>query len=67
MAQVLFNKQTTALGYGGITYANGTLGGGISFFDFDNDGWDDITVTSKESSLDLSSLSKRLPYRKSGR
>ena len=26
----------------------GTLGGGISFFDFDMDGWDDLTITQEE-------------------
>lgn len=50
VAQVLFNEQASALGCAGVTYGNGTLGGGISFFDFDNDGWDDITVTSEANS-----------------
>ncbi|GAB5399650.1 MAG: hypothetical protein Aureis2KO_12350 [Aureisphaera sp.] len=46
-AQIQFNEQATALGCSGSSYGTGTLGGGISFFDFDNDGWDDITVSSE--------------------
>ncbi|MDC8005465.1 FG-GAP-like repeat-containing protein [Aureisphaera galaxeae] len=47
-AQILFSEQAAALGCSGSSFGNGTLGGGISFFDFDNDGWDDITVSSEE-------------------
>ncbi|PKA84593.1 putative secreted protein (Por secretion system target) [Ulvibacter sp. MAR_2010_11] len=47
-AQIQFSEQSAALGCGNSTYGVGTLGGGISFFDFDNDGWDDISVTSEE-------------------
>lgn len=42
-AQTYFENQATALGvddYSGTIY----LGGGISFCDFNNDGWDDITI-----------------------
>ncbi|EDP94336.1 ASPIC/UnbV domain protein, partial [Kordia algicida OT-1] len=42
-AQIYFENQATALGvddYSGTIY----LGGGISFCDFNNDGWDDITI-----------------------
>lgn len=41
--QAYFEDQATALGVGdmcGTIY----LGGGISFYDFNNDGWDDITI-----------------------
>lgn len=44
-AQILYSEESTSLGFSGVTYGNGTLGGGITFFDFDDDGWDDITVT----------------------
>jgi len=46
--QVQFIEQAQALGCINSSYGTGTLGGGISFFDFDNDGWDDITVSSEE-------------------
>ncbi len=46
-AQILFSEQAALLGCSGSSFGGGTLGGGISFFDFDNDGWDDITVTSE--------------------
>ncbi len=46
-SQILFSEQASFLGCSGSSFGNGTLGGGISFFDFDNDGWDDITVTSE--------------------
>lgn len=29
------------------TYGDGLFGGGLSFYDFDGDGWDDLTLTSK--------------------
>ena len=38
--QVIFTEQAANLGCGGSTYGFGSLGGGISFYDFDNDGWD---------------------------
>jgi len=42
-AQSYFEEQATALGLGD---SSGTiyLGGGISFYDFNDDGWDDITI-----------------------
>ncbi|MBT8394613.1 MAG: T9SS type A sorting domain-containing protein [Flavobacteriaceae bacterium] len=43
-AQISFEDQATNLGIGtscGTTY----LGNGVTFHDFDNDGWDDITLT----------------------
>lgn len=36
------------MGCDNTSYGGGTLGGGISFFDFDNDGWDDLTISSEE-------------------
>ncbi len=48
LGQVQFIEQAQALGCINSSYGTGTLGGGISFFDFDNDGWDDITVSSEE-------------------
>jgi hypothetical protein len=45
-AQVSFQDQATILGVGdsgGTIY----LGGGISFCDFNNDGWDDITIATQ--------------------
>lgn len=45
-AQAYFEDQATALGVGdmcGTIY----LGGGISFYDFNNDGWDDITISTQ--------------------
>ncbi|MCH9662020.1 MAG: FG-GAP-like repeat-containing protein [Bacteroidetes bacterium] len=50
LAQVQFTESATTLGCGNSSYGTGTLGGGISFFDFDQDGWDDITVASEEGS-----------------
>ncbi|MDC8004930.1 FG-GAP-like repeat-containing protein [Aureisphaera galaxeae] len=44
-AQIQFQENTTALGLNNVNYGDGFLGGGISFFDFDDDGWDDITVS----------------------
>ncbi len=47
--QLAFQEVAVASGCGNSTYGSGTLGGGgLSFFDFDNDGWDDITLSSKE-------------------
>ncbi len=46
-SQIQFSEQASLLGCTNSSYGTGVLGGGISFFDFDNDGWDDITVSSK--------------------
>lgn len=45
--QILFEDVANQVGadYG---YGNSYLGGGISFQDFDQDGWDDITIASQE-------------------
>jgi hypothetical protein len=40
--QASFQESATALGTG-VSYGNSFLGGGVSFCDFDSDGWDDIT------------------------
>jgi len=45
-AQISFVDQATNLGLGttcGTTY----LGNGVTFYDFDNDGWDDITLNTE--------------------
>lgn len=47
-AQINFQNQASARGVGdscGII----DLGGGISFFDYNNDGWDDITLATEDS------------------
>jgi len=41
-AQLSFQDNATTLGVG-ISYGDSTFGGGVSFCDFDGDGWDDIT------------------------
>ena len=46
LAQLQFNEESILIGLDNSCYGIGTLGGGISFFDFDKDGWDDITVSS---------------------
>ena len=46
-AQIQFNEEALLLGCSNSSYGLGTYGGGISFFDFDKDGWDDITVSSE--------------------
>ena len=42
-SQVLFENQAEALG-AGYPYGFIDLGAGISFYDYNNDGWDDITI-----------------------
>jgi len=53
LAQISFQNQEEDLISGdaiyGIVTSNG-LGSGISFFDFDNDGWDDITIPASANS-----------------
>ena len=46
--QIEFSEEANLLGCGDSTYGLGLLGGGISFFDFDRDGWDDITISSED-------------------
>ena len=45
-AQLLFEDVATSKGVG-VSYGSGNFGGGISFCDYDNDGWDDITISSE--------------------
>ena len=47
VAQIQFNEEAILLGCSDSSYGLGTYGGGISFFDFDKDGWDDLTVSSE--------------------
>jgi len=49
-AQVLFEEKASQLGLDNSSYGTGILGGGISFFDFDNDGWDDLTLATENGS-----------------
>ena len=42
--QLSFQENANALGVG-VSYGSSTWGGGVSFCDFDNDGWDDITYS----------------------
>ncbi len=44
-SQIAFEDQSIALGVD-IALGNTFLGNGVSFCDFDNDGWDDLTITS---------------------
>ena len=46
-AQLDFTNQAASLGLG---YSCGTTlyGNGVSFFDYDNDGWDDIAITTED-------------------
>ncbi len=46
-AQLQFQEMATSLGCANTSYGTGALGGGISFFDFDSDGWDDLTIASE--------------------
>ncbi|MDB9961465.1 FG-GAP-like repeat-containing protein [Oceanihabitans sp.] len=45
-AQISFENQATALGLE-LTCGTTYLGNGVSFYDFDNDGWDDITLNTE--------------------
>jgi ASPIC and UnbV/Secretion system C-terminal sorting domain/FG-GAP-like repeat len=44
--QIMFQDVATSAGVG-ISFGTGYLGGGVSFCDFDNDGWDDLTLASE--------------------
>ena len=46
-AQISFQDNAMALGVG-YSYGASTLGGGISFCDFNDDGWDDLTYASTD-------------------
>lgn len=47
-AQLLFSDKASELGLG-YSYGVSEYGGGVSFHDFDGDGWDDITYATDES------------------
>jgi len=47
-SQIEFENQATALGIN-VATGNTYLGNGVSFYDFDNDGWDDITLTTADT------------------
>lgn len=50
-AQVFFTEKSEDVGLENSSWGedgNENFGGGISFFDFDNDGWDDLTISSNE-------------------
>ena len=48
-SQVSFEEKASLLGLE-TSYGTGEFGGGVSFCDYNNDGWDDITVSSQEDS-----------------
>ena len=50
VAQISFQEKSADIGFENVTYGSGDLGGGISFFDYNQDGWDDLTVSSEEGS-----------------
>lgn len=47
IAQISFENQATEIGIN-VTCGNTLYGSGITFYDYDNDGWDDITIASAE-------------------
>ncbi|MFY0630962.1 MAG: VCBS repeat-containing protein [Flavobacteriaceae bacterium] len=48
LGQISFSDVATANGVD-VSYGDSFLGGGVSFTDFDGDGWDDITYSSDET------------------
>ena len=46
-AQIAFEDVANEKGVG-YSYGDSEYGGGVSFADFDNDGWDDITYASED-------------------
>jgi len=48
ISQIYFEDRALDLGIN-ISGTSGSILGGVSFFDFDNDGWDDLTFASKYS------------------
>jgi VCBS repeat protein/ASPIC/UnbV protein/type IX secretion system substrate protein len=49
MSQILFNESSASQNINASFVIN-VVTGGVSFYDFDNDGWDDITYASEEGS-----------------
>ena len=47
-SQVNFIENSDALGMS-LSYGVSSLGGGVSFIDFDDDGWDDISFTTQDT------------------
>ena len=47
ISQIQFSEESESLGLDGLSYGSGEFGGGISFFDFNKDGFDDLTVSSE--------------------
>ncbi|MEZ5042558.1 MAG: FG-GAP-like repeat-containing protein [Saprospiraceae bacterium] len=47
VAQIHFEEVSSRVGVG-VGYGFGYLGGGISFCDFNQDGWDDLTISSED-------------------
>ena len=47
-SQLQFQERATDLG-ANFNYGTSTFGGGVSFVDFDNDGWDDLSYSSDET------------------
>lgn len=47
-SQIIFEDQATSLGIG-ISIGDTHFGNGVSFCDFDNDGWDDITLATDDN------------------
>ena len=45
--QLSFQDSATLKGVG-VSYGASNVGGGVSFYDFDNDGWDDLTFATTE-------------------
>ncbi len=48
-SQILFEESANYFGVD-VSYGLSTLGGGVSFHDFDGDGWDDLTFATGEGS-----------------
>jgi hypothetical protein len=48
VSQVSFLENSAALGMT-VSYGNSDLGGGVSYIDFNNDGWDDISLATEDS------------------
>lgn len=47
---IFLKREATLISGGDAVYGNTLYGAGISFYDFDNDGWDDITIPASTTS-----------------